>query len=180
MPENSLEARLREVETINVILKASIKTIHQDITDCKELFSKFVAGTTQVAELEGKVRVIESLTLRLDNLGILVNNLNRDIVSIRARHDVCVLGKGEEGNILKTLEEKVINIEKANIETALTLNNIVASRGKVDSVVRSWVERAGWLLILVFLYLMLSHSVEISNMAASQNPIKSTVSKIVK
>jgi hypothetical protein len=162
-PEPSTEQRLREVETIGTIVQTSMKAMHQDISDLKNMFSKVISDSVKIAELQAKVRSVDSLSQRVDSLNAMLGNLNNELIIIKSKHDVCILGRGEEGQVLKLLQDKINSIESNNIRIGNSLENLEKandslnkSKGKVEDVLWKWGERIGWLIIISILAMALN------------------------
>lgn len=154
-PDPTTEQRLREVETIGTIVQTSMKAMHQDISDLKNMFSKVISDSVKIAELQAKVRTVDALYTRVENLAIVVGNLNTELITIKSKHDVCMLGRGEEAKVLRDMREKISSVESNNIGVGNALNRLEssidrleASKGKVEGVIWKWIERIGWLIVL--------------------------------
>lgn len=165
MLEQSTEHRIREVENIGILLQANIKTISEDISYMKRMFERISEDSLKIAELSAKVSQIAVLENRINELSSEVSRVNSDLISMRSKHEICVLGRHEEGSVLKDLTTKLGNLQTNYQEIKMSLDALQTSKNKVENIFWKWFERLGWLFVASLLLLIIDHKVDLKTKA---------------
>jgi hypothetical protein len=178
MPINEfqeLDERLREVERVTASITSTINNVSTDISELKNMFRSFLAESTKIATIEEKIRNIDRIDKKVQDLDSKQTQLTSTFIAIQAEHSMCQLSKGRSEDVLRELgtrfglTETRTQAQLAQIQADLT--SLKQNTGRVDKMFWNWGNKLGFLFITGMLYLFLTNANEVKSVLSGQNPI---------
>lgn len=170
-----LDERLREVEKVTASITTTMTTVSQDVSELKAMFQNFMLEATKIAEIGVKVRSIDRLEDKVEDLDRKHDQLTNKFMTVSAEHGICQAGKTRSEDYLRELHEKFARLETGTLTQLATIQSDIGtlktSHNKVDNVLWKWGGNLGWLLIGGLMYLLVQNGGDAIKFMQSGNPL---------
>lgn len=178
-----LDERLRKVESITTQITTTIDTIGQSIIDLKSMFKDFIGESNKIAVLGTKIEEIDKIDHRVDELEKRHDDMNDSLLTIKAEHRSNKVTMDKQEDYMRQVSEKFLRLETGTLNNLTRMQSDISilkkSNRNFTGVVTQWVGKMGWFLIAGILWLLISHSGVVDNIALNKNPFINN-SKVLK
>jgi chromosome segregation ATPase len=178
-----LDERLRKVESITTQITTTLDTVGQSIIDLKSMFQNFISESNKIAVLGTKIEEIDKLGHKVDELENKQDTMNDSLLTIKAEHRSNKVTMDKQEDYMRQVSEKFLRLETGTLNNLTRMQSDISilkkSNRNFTGVVTQWVGKMGWFLIAGILWLLISHSGVVDNIALNKNPFINN-SKVLK
>jgi chromosome segregation ATPase len=178
-----LDERLRKVESITTQITTTLDTVGQSIIDLKSMFQNFISESNKIAVLGTKIEEIDKIDHRVDELEKRHDDMNDSLLTIKAEHRSNKVTMDKQEDYMRQVSEKFLRLETGTLNNLTRMQSDISilkkSNRNFTGVVTQWVGKMGWFLIAGILWLLISHSGVVDNIALNKNPFINN-SKVLK